>query len=201
MSNKLMAGTLIEHLIRHDEAVAGLYRLCASRFMDAADFWNSLADHKEWRADALHHLKRAVMAGEMEFASSLLSIRAVATSLEYVESMRRAVTTRRMTFGDALEIAWTVEGKTAGKYAFEAFNWDAPEAVGMLETITARIEEHLNLIAQRRDQAKAKSPEGWHARLLGFLGVGKIAKSSRPAKHDRIAQTDTLESLRTVVTW
>ncbi len=196
-----MTGNLIEHLIRHDEAVAGLYRLCASRFIDDTDFWNSLADHKGWRADALHHLKRAVMAGEMDFAPGLLSVRAVATSLEYVESMRRAVTTRRITSGDALEIAWTVEGKTAGKYAFDAFNWDAPHAAGMRETITAGIEEHLGLIARRRDQAQEKRPKGWPARLLRFLGFARKAAPSHHVGAGGIAKTDTLESLRSVVTW
>ena len=206
MSNKLMAATCIEHLIRHEKAVADLYRLCASRLMDDTEFWNALAAHKEWRVEVLLFLKQGVMAGEIEFIPSRLNISAIATSLEYVNKMSKAVGGKDLTLEKALNIAMIVESKTAEKYAFDSFNWDTPNMKGVHETLLTEVNSHLRLVTQHHNDICAHDPGSWLHRLLAASGLARQAKPAHKTMPCQLANsmnndaTDTLGSLRAMAT-
>ncbi|MBI4719935.1 MAG: hypothetical protein HY770_01615 [Chitinivibrionia bacterium] len=175
MTNKLMASTYIEQLIRHEAAVASIYRLFESHLPGDAEFWSLLAAQEEWHADILRGLKQEVLDGQLDLRPEHLILKNIEISLEYINNTKRIFSSKSPAAVQALEIAQTIEDNTLDSEGFAVFDGDAPNAREAFDTITAQTVAHRNLPAKRREASQALNPSAWVEKLRAIAGIGKKA--------------------------
>ena len=177
MSNAAFTASYIDLLVRHEQAVARLYRMFESRLKGAeSEFWGQIAYHEEWHAAILRGLARDVADAQLDMRTDAMPRARIEQSIERVRSVISSFDGRDLSDAQALELALSIEKEAVESDAFSVFEGDAPNAKEAFHLISAQTNAHICLLEDRRAAAREGVEEGdWLSRLRSIFGSGKKA--------------------------
>ncbi len=177
MSNEALSASYLDLLVRHEQAMACLYRMFESRLKGAeSEFWGQIAYHEEWHAAILRGLTRDVADAQLDLRQDAMPRLKIAQSLERVRSVIASFDGKDPSDAQALDAALSLEKDAVESDAFSVFAGDAPNAKEAFHLIAAQTTAHMCLLEDRRAAARDGVEEGnWLSRLHSIFGSGKKA--------------------------
>lgn len=149
----------LEMLARHEEAVGELYHAYQERFPEYSEFWHRLAEEERGHAGWIRRLLDLADRNEITFDEDRFNLKAIESSIEYIEHWRDEARNRPMEIINALAIALDIENALIEKGYYRVFESDNIELRVVFDGLVEASKKHRQRIIDLMTQVKNQAPE------------------------------------------
>jgi len=147
---------LIALLVRHEEAIAKLYKKFAENFPDERQFWLRIASEETKHATWIRALWFAIEAGTLSVNCQRFDPKSLQTSLDYLEVLL-AEASQKMSRKMALSTALQIENSLIEKSLFETYEGDDAKARKVFQQLANGALSHIRRLEKALRDRQATS--------------------------------------------
>jgi len=151
--------SMLDLLIRHELALAGLYATCGQVFPEHSDFWNTLVLEEKAHAQVLKTLQTTMLTQQVFLNARKFNRIGLQTAIDYANKQRRAVLAGEHAIMQALIIALDIERAIIEKDFFEVFESDLAVMKHEFRELRDHTLEHSNRITAMIETLRASGIE------------------------------------------
>jgi rubrerythrin len=144
----------LEMMARHEEAVGELYTAYADRFPKHKDFWTRLAGEEKGHAAWIRKLFPKAEEGIILFDDTRFNVKAIDTSLMYIEHWVREARSEPIELTKGLSIALDIENSLIEKDYFKVYGTDDDEMRRVFDALVQGTREHRARIRSLLDEVR-----------------------------------------------
>jgi hypothetical protein len=133
---------ILEALKEHEQALAHLYKLYASKFPEYKDFWTELSLEEVQHADWIDKLQADVEDSSEDFVVERFPVGAIQRSTEYVEKLMNMANQPDFVLINALSTALRLEEALMENKYFEVIETDSAKTKHTLAILAQSTQEH-----------------------------------------------------------
>jgi rubrerythrin len=145
---------LIKLLIENEEAVSSLYKTCALKFPDFAEFWQKLATEEKAHAEVLRELAKQLTAQRVFLKERKFNVTGVQSTIDYVNKQEEHVKSNSVTLLQVLALAHDIEQSIIERDFFEVFETDSPSMKKEFEALRKHTSEHAGRLSTVLNQLR-----------------------------------------------
>jgi hypothetical protein len=149
---------LILLLMENEKAISRLYEQFAETFSHDAPFWKDLSRQEKEHARLIGELGALVRKNKIG-AGIAFSVKAVETSIKYIDILREKCRKGEITRGAAYTHAHDIERSLIEKRFFSVFRSGHPSIQKVRESLTAETEKHCAMIDEMQQTIQNQKPE------------------------------------------
>ncbi|MHB9027198.1 MAG: hypothetical protein ACYC9O_00365 [Candidatus Latescibacterota bacterium] len=149
---------LLQRLMENEIAICGLYDQFAETFSLDSKFWKELSGREKEHARWIEVLGEIVRKDKMG-VGTVFSVKAVDTSIKFINIMREKCRKGEIARMDAYTIAHDIERSLIEKRFFSVFGLGSPVFKKIMENLTVETEEHRGMIDEMLHTIKNHKPE------------------------------------------
>jgi rubrerythrin len=133
---------IMDLLVKNEETMSKLYKLCAKKFPDLRDFWLGLASDELEHADSIHRLSLHIKKGTVCLSADRFMGQDIQIVLDSVKDAMAQIKKQRITLIDALSIGLYIERSLMERRFFEVFTTVHEELKQTLLDLEKSVDEH-----------------------------------------------------------
>ncbi|MDD4869725.1 MAG: ferritin family protein [Kiritimatiellae bacterium] len=146
--------SILDVLIQNEEAVGSLYKACALKFPDFAEFWQRLVMEEKAHADILRELAKQLKTQQVFLNERKFNVTGVRTTINHVNKQRQLVEAGSVTLLQVTAIALDIERSIIDREYFEVFETDSLSMKKEFEALKEHTSEHAERIAAALNQLR-----------------------------------------------
>ena len=143
--------TIVELMIKNEEAMSALYKTYATKFPQRQDFWLSLAkdeiDHANW----IRELTIKANEGALYIDENRFNTESIEQLSAYIDERQNETNYVDITLKKALTVTYDIENVLIEKKYFSVFIGDAHELKEVLHKLQAATTHHRSLVKEALD--------------------------------------------------
>jgi rubrerythrin len=147
----------LELMARHEEAIGELYAAYARRFPEHQEFWLKLKNEEIGHAGIIRKLFPKIDDGFIRFDDKRFNVKAIETSLKYINTWTSDADNGTVEMLNALAIALDLENGMIEKKFLDVFEADADDLKIAIKALSDGTREHKQRIAELLNEYKRKN--------------------------------------------
>ena len=148
---------LIEALKQYELTVADLYATFADVYPDAGDEWRRMVGEEQTHARWVDALYAHVLKESLSFTKTAITLRSVATAIDYVQKLAEKVRRSPPPLLQAVSLAVDIEKSTLESAFMKVFDFSSPRARRTQERLLRETRLHLEQMSAWQAELKKNS--------------------------------------------
>jgi len=148
MNIALAPEVILEAMKEHEQALARLYKVYASKFLEYKGFWTELSHEEVQHANWVDKLQTDIEDSTEDFIAERFPLGAIQLSTEFVKNQAIAADEPDFVFINALSTALRLEEALMENKYFEVIETDSAKTKHTLAMLARSTQEHYQRIRQ-----------------------------------------------------